>query len=253
MRTTFIFLKFMACFIFVSQTQAQSAEGETIPNHQNQPLPPQKEGKDKEVWYAYSMSGDLMSCTVYDDKMVFNSLVGSENEKGISVVILEKRLDSLHLVIRNDKKTPPYAVMSLRKNGEVLKMAPVLTGTSISDVEKRFKEGLMPSWISLTEQDWYTKEKIAMMEKAPGLDELKREDLLTSLRWRDQLSEKLQQYLEEKGAERPFMIYRFVEAYRNQKLVELGYNPYKRVPYNLHKQFENDEEIMRLLTEEIKF
>ncbi|WP_422860561.1 hypothetical protein ACOKFD_06910 [Flagellimonas sp. S174] len=214
---------------------------------------PVAEDKAQEIWYTYTMSGDLGSCTIYEDKMVFNSPVGSDSKKGISLVILEKRLDSLHLVIRNDKKTPPYAVMSLRKQQDVLKMAPVLTGTSVADVEKKFLEGQMPNWISLTEQYWYTKEKIAQMEEAPGLDELKREDLLTAMMWRNALSEKLQQYLEETGGERSFMIYRFVEAYRNQKLIELGYNPYKRVVYNLRKTFANDQEIMKLLNEEIKF
>ncbi|MEO0556028.1 MAG: hypothetical protein AAF149_22785, partial [Bacteroidota bacterium] len=49
---------------------------------------------------------------------------------------------------------------------------------------------------------------------------------LAALQWRKLLSEKLQLYLEDTEGKRPFMVYRFVEAYRNQKLVALGYNPY---------------------------
>ena len=94
---------------------------------------------------------------------------------------------------------------------------------------------------------------IDKLEKAPGLDKLTREDLLTAMQWRRPLSEKLQKYLEDTGGKRQFMIYRFVETYRNQKLVELGYNPYKRVTYNFAKQFEGDEEILKLLNEEIRF
>ena len=91
------------------------------------------------------------------------------------------------------------------------------------------------------------------LEQAPGLDQLKREDLLTALQWREPLSNKLQKYLEDTNGEGPsYMLYRFVEAYRNKKLVALGYNPYKRVVYNFEKQFNNDPEIMRLLQEEIK-
>ena len=246
MKNTFVTSTMVAFILISNQLLSQSA---AIEAHSDTLV----EAPGKAVWYTYTMSGDLMSCTLYENKMVFNSMLGSDSEKGISEVVLEKRLDSLHFVIRNDKKKPPYAVMSIRKQGDVLKMAPVLTGNSTTDVEERFLEGQMPNWISLTEQDWYTKEKAAVLDEAPGLDELQREDLLTAMKWRNVLSEKLQQYLEDTGGERSFMVYRFVEAYRNQKLIELGYNPYKRVVYNLYKKFEGDEEVMRLLNEEIKF
>ena len=206
-----------------------------------------------ETWYTYTMDGELQSCAIYKDKMIFNSLLGSDDNKGISKVFIEKVLDSVHYLIRNDKKSPPYAVISLITSEDVLKMTPVLTGASIAEVEKSFDEGLIKDWALLTGQDWYTKEKVDKLEQAPGLDELKREDLLISMQWRKPLSNMLQQYLKDTDGKRPFMVYRFVEKYRNQKLVELGYNPYKRVVYNLFKKFEEDEEIMKLLNEEIKF
>ncbi|NAS32716.1 hypothetical protein GTQ40_17175 [Flavobacteriaceae bacterium R38] len=206
-----------------------------------------------QVWYSYNTEGELGSCTFYKDKIVFKSPITSESEKSVSVTYIEKRLNTQHLIVRNDLKKPPYAVIKIEKGASILKMSSVITGSSVSSLEESFKENTPPAWMSLIERHWYTKEKTDRLEKAPGLDELKREDLLTSLQWRPPLSEKLQQYLEDTKNERPFMIYRFVENYRNQKLVELGYNPYKRVIYNLHKKFEDDEEIMKLLNEEIKF
>lgn len=205
------------------------------------------------TWYSYNTEGDLGSCTFFKDKIVFKSPIDSDSEKSISTLVIEKRLDDGHIIVQNDRKKPPYALMSIRKVGAILKMAPSVKGTSVQEVEDDFKNKPVPSWIDLTEREWYTKEKMKQLEKAPGLDELTRDDLLTAMQWREPLSKKLQQYLEDTQGKRSFMIYRFVEAYRNQKLVELGYNPYKRVAYNLHKQFEGDEEIMKLLNEEIKF
>jgi hypothetical protein len=207
-----------------------------------------------QTWYAYNMEGELGSCTFQADKIIFKSPVDSKNEKDISEVIIEKHLGDQYLLVRNNAKKPPYAVLSLRiANGNILKMAPVTKGTSVLEAEEQFKNKTIPEWISLTERDWYSRETIEKLEKAPGLDKLTREDLLTALQWREPLAEKLQKYLEDTGGNRRFMIYRFVETYRNQKLVELGYNPYKRVTYNLARQFKSDEEILKLLNEEIRF
>ena len=210
-------------------------------------------GEGLQTWYTFDRQGEIGSCTIYENKMVFNSLLNSENEKGVTEVIIEKRLNDGHLIIRNDEKSPPYAVISLDSDRDVLKMTPMIAGTSVSEAEKNFKEAKISQWISLKGQEWYSKTKMKELENSPGLDKLTREDLLASLQWREPLSEKLQQYLEDANGERAYMIYRFVENFRNQKLVALGYNPYKQVVYNLHEQFKDDSEIMALLTEDIKF
>lgn len=207
-----------------------------------------------QTWYAYNMEGDLGSCTFQGNEIIFKSPIDSKSEKSKSKIIIEKRLSDLYLLVQNEAKNPPYAVLSVRvTNNGVLKMAPVVKGNSVEEVEEQFKNTSVPEWLSLTERDLYTREMIEILEKAPGLDELTREDLLIAMQWRKPLAEKLQKYLEDTGGKRQFMIYRFVENYRNQKLVELGYNPYKRVVYNFAKQFEGDEEILKLLNEEIRF
>ncbi len=209
---------------------------------------------DTQIWYAYNASGELGSCTILKDKIIFKSPLDSDNEKSVSTVFIEKRLDDQHIIVRNDNKKPPYAVLKIIKADQsILKMAPIVKGISVDSVEKSFKENEIPNWISLTEKDWYTKEQIERLKKAPGLNELTRDDLLLSMQWQKPLSEKIKQFLQDTKGERQFMIYRFVNEYRNKKLVELGYNPYKFVEYNLEKQFAGDEEVLKLLFEEIKF
>ncbi|WP_299223723.1 hypothetical protein [uncultured Aquimarina sp.] len=239
-RLRYIVLVFVISFISLSEAQEEI-------KHYN------KKNSIK-TWYAYNASGELGSCTIFEDKIIFKSPLDSNNEKSISTVFIEKRLDDRHMIVRNDDKKPPYAIIQVIKTGKsILKMAPIVKGISINSVEKSFKENKTPNWINLTEKDWYTEKQIEQLKKAPGLDKLTRDDLLLSMQWRKPLSEKIQQYLKDTKGERQFMVYRFVNEYRNKKLVELGYNPYKFVEYNLEKQFEGDEEVLKLLFEEIKF
>ncbi|GAB1858213.1 hypothetical protein MHTCC0001_30500 [Flavobacteriaceae bacterium MHTCC 0001] len=206
------------------------------------------------TWYTYTMDGELQSCTFYKDKIVYKSPIHSESNKSTSTAFIEKILDSVHVIVRNDYKKSPYAVVKATTDKQsVLSMIFITKGVSVEAAEASFINDTIPAWIDLTKQNWYTKEKIDQLEKAPGLDELKREDLLTALQWRKPLGEKLQQYLEDTQGKNKYIIYRFVEQFRNRKLVELGYNPYKRVVYNFKKQFEGDEEILKLLFEDIKF
>ena len=210
---------------------------------------------DVKTWYFFSSEGELGNCTFYDDKIVFKSSVNSNNNNDTTTLFIEKRLDNQYLIVRNNDRKPPYAIISIEiTDRSILNVASTtITGTSIDEVEEKFNKNPIPIWVDLTGRDCYTKKQIDQLEKAPGLDELTREDLLTSLQWRQPLSEKLKAYLEDNGDNGRFRIYRFVENYRNQRLVELGYNPYKQVTYNLYKRFKEDEEIMRLLNEEIKF
>lgn len=206
------------------------------------------------IWYSYSTEGELISCTFLEKKIVYNSSVHSNSAKSISEVAIKKKIDSHHFVVYHESKKAQYAIVKvLQMNSSILQITTVLDGDSVASVEKDFKNNKVPSWISLFEKEWYSESYIKTIEKLPGLDELKRKDLLVAMQWRKPLSEKIEQYLKDTEAKRQFMVYRFVNEFRNKKLLELGYNPYKRVVYNLRKQFEGDEEVMKLLFEEIKF
>lgn len=206
------------------------------------------------TYYTYDTQGELGSCTLYADRIVFKSPMNSESEKSTNVVNIEKRLDGKHLILHNKQSGQPYGVVSVyTTDQDVLKMNILFSATSLEEVERKWEQESAPAWSPLRERDLYPKVMIDRLEKAPGLDEIKREDLITAMQWRKPLSGMLQQFLEDNEGQRRFMVYRFVEQYRNRKLIELGYNPYKQVVYNLQKQFEGDEEIQKLLNEEIKF
>jgi hypothetical protein len=204
-------------------------------------------------YFAFNSEGDLISCELRQDRLVFNSLMNSESDKGISIMAIEERIDQTHWVVKNEQKTPPFSVISVRTEENFMGITPLITGESASKVARKFKEEDIPIWRSLFERRWYSQSKIDALKKAPGLDEIKREDLIAALDWRKSLSKQLKSYLEDNGGNGSFRVYRIVEEYRNQRLVEMGYNPYKRVSYNLQKRFENDKEVMRLLNQEIKF
>lgn len=70
---------------------------------------------------------------------------------------------------------------------------------------KRYEEEA-PSWIALTERDLYPKSMIDQMENAPGLDEIKRDDLIAAMQWRKPLSKMLQAYLEDTEGKRSIMV-----------------------------------------------
>ena len=201
--------------------------------------------QSQEIWYSFTMEGDLKSLTHFENKLIINSLVGTETDKGTSEISLVNKLDSIHFIAYNENKKPNYALISMNKSKNMLTLTTLVTAETKQKTKLAYDEGNFPVWKILTGQDWYSKEKIEILEKAPGLDELKREDLLLAMQWRAPLGKLLQKYLEDMEGKRSFMVYRFVENYRNQRnIIDLGYNPYKRVTYNLFKQFENDEEIM---------
>ena len=215
---------------------------------------PSTGSSNTQVWYAFNNQVELGSCTIYPDRMVFLSPLNTGNEPRETVVFIEKRLDETHLLMRQDDSANPYAVLFLKqKDASTIAMNRLYTGESAEEVLSQFKKEGFPQWKELNNRILYSKAKVDRILKAPGLDELKREDLIASLQWRGALTEKLEQFLEATNNKRPFMVYRYVEMYRNQSLIELGYNPYKQVEYNLQKQFEGDEEILQLLNEKIEF
>lgn len=211
----------------------------------------------QEEWFVYSMSGEKNSCTIYEDKIIFKSPWDTQSPKGIDTVYLEtqKGLPINHVIAHNEGKKEPYGIFKIVKspNGKKIAMTPIVSGNNAQEVvQKLAKEGV-PDWIDLRKQILYSSEMIKVIDVLPGLDKVTPEDMLTALQWREPLSIKLQAYLEDTNGSRSFMIYRFVENYRNERLIELGYNPYKQVIYNLEEQFKDAPEVLKLLKEEIKF
>ena len=208
-------------------------------------------------WFVYATYGEKNSWTLHNDKMIFKSPWNTESPKGIDTVDIytQKELPSNYFVVRNNRKKEPFAVLEIVKaaDNKKIAMTPIFSGMSIQEVVEKFKTEEIPTWIDLRQRYWYSREVITALDSAPGLDEVTAKDMLTALQWREPLAEKLQAYLEDTQGARSFMIYRFVEQYRNERLIELGYNPYKQVIFDLETQFKEAPEVLKLLKEEIKF
>ncbi len=208
-------------------------------------------------WFVYTTYGEKNSWMLDNDKMIFKSPWNTERPKGVDTVDVytQKELPPYHIVVRNKRKKEPYAILKIKKTagGEKIGMTPIVSGMSIREVVGKFKTEEIPSWIDLKQRYWYSQEMIMVVDAMPGLDEVTSEDMLTALQWREPLAEKLQAYLEDTQGARSHMIYRFVEQYRNERLIELGYNPYKQVVFNLEEQFKDAPEVLKLLKEDIKF
>ncbi|WP_299686011.1 hypothetical protein [uncultured Dokdonia sp.] len=182
----------------------------------------------KEEWFVYANYGEVNSWTLHKDMMIFKSPWNTTNPKGIDTVYIytQKELPAHHIVVQNKRKKEPYAILDIEKttDGKKIAMTPIVSGNSIQEVVKKFNTEKTPSWIDLRKRYWYTKEMIMSLDTLPGLDEVTPKDMLTALQWRKPLSIKLQAYLEDTNGARSFMVYRFVEQYRNERLIELGYN-----------------------------
>ncbi len=208
-------------------------------------------------WYTYLGMERLMSISEHDDKFILD-LVSNDtlltNSKAADTIHIIKKLDENHFIIQKSSRSN-YGLLKRTKfaGDEMISVGTYAEGETLESVEKKYNEGMLPSWKSLEERYFYSKYKIEKLKNAPGLDQITRKDLLTSLQWRKPLGEKLKMYLEDSNGERTYRVHRFVKDFRNRKFIELGYNPYLDIPYNFEKQFEGDEEVQRLLTEEISF
>ncbi|BFP43313.1 hypothetical protein FGF1_41580 [Flavobacteriaceae bacterium GF1] len=172
----------------------------------------------------------------------------------VDTILIKERIDYHNYIIAR----PGRASLGLLQRDVVIPdsiyvASTYIEGKSVEEVKKKFKDAPKQPWFSLLNRQLFTKAKMEKMKEAPGLDEITRKDLLESLSWREAIGKELKAYLDSNPGMSPNRIYRMVENYRNQKLVLLGYNPYKQVVYNWQKQFDGDEEIIKLLTEPISF
>lgn len=223
----------------------------------SQNIPSKVQPDTPQEWFGYSMSGEKNSMTIHEDKMIFKSPWNTQSSKAIDTIYIQTdgQLPEGHYIVQNKRKREPYGILKIDRSsdGKKIALTPLVSGTSAIEVLGKFNEENLPSWIDLTKQTLYSSEMIKTIDVLPGLDEVTAKDMLTALQWREPLGIKLQAYLEDTKGTRSHMIYRFVDQYRNERLVDLGYNPYKQVIYNLEEQFKDAPEVLKLLKEEIKF
>ncbi|MFD2585524.1 hypothetical protein ACFSQJ_01205 [Croceitalea marina] len=212
-------------------------------------------GKAPAKWFSYISPGELTNIIEYEDKLVLESISELSDDKrpNLDTVYIIKRIDEKFLVIEK-KSRKGFGLMERTANianGYIEINAP-LEAESISALEEKLKAGV-PDWKNLESRRFYTEDRFNALKKAPGLNEITREDLITSLAWREPLGALLKAYVDDNPDRGRYKIYRYMEAFRNKKLIELGYNPYKIVAYNFEEMFSGDEEVIKLLTEEITF
>lgn len=208
-----------------------------------------------DTWFMHTMGGDLRKATFGKDAVLFEYVGREGDPKMTEKMSVEKRLDNNLILVKSEKKSNKYILFQLAEaqDGSRLDIIPVAMGSDAKALAATNKKQAVAEWKSLMAQSWYSPAQIEQLEKAPGLDEVSREDLMTSLQWRDELAQKLEAYFEANPDANQFIVYRFIDGFRNRKLVELGYNPFKRVAYNFEEKFRDDPELIKLLTEEVKF
>ncbi|XLS29143.1 hypothetical protein ACJD0Z_18340 [Flavobacteriaceae bacterium M23B6Z8] len=207
------------------------------------------------TWYYYNMSNELGSCIISYRYLIFDANIEQEENSFKDTIVVKEVLSRHRMIVYNPGKKPSFASVRLEVNdeGNLLTFFPVVEGESIEEVKQKMTKDSVPIWKDLTGRLFLSEEKLASLKKAPGLDEITREDMITSLQWREELGKKLQAFVTDMKGERQYMVYRFVREYQKQKLIELGYNPYKQVSFNWEEQFKDDPEVLKLLTEPISF
>jgi len=170
-----------------------------------------------------------------------------------TLLIKEKIHNQNYIIARTGSNRVGLMQREIIVPDSIYAMAIPFQAESLEAVKKKFQESPELPWKSLLSRPLFTKAKIEVLKGAPGLDQITREHLIESLSWRKAIGDQLKSYLDTDTNVNQSRIYRMVENYRNQKLLMLGYNPYKQVTFNWQKQFQGDEEVMELLTEPISF
>ncbi|PRX54774.1 hypothetical protein [Flagellimonas meridianipacifica] len=201
----------------------------------------------------------------YGDKVVFleredmflskelrESVDGKDNFR-LDTVRIVKRLSENDFIIAERRGNFALMHREVLVPNSIVAMGGPIEGKSVEEIVATYNETGIPKHTPLQMYYAFSEAKVLELNSAPGLDEIKREDLITSLSWRKEIGEMLKEYLELQEDVPRYRMRRMVENYKNKKLVDLGYNPYKLVEYNWHKQFEKDEEIMKLLNAPVSF
>ena len=207
--------------------------------------------------YGFDRNGDVRSMLEMEDMFISKEereLIDEYDQIRMDTLVIHKRVGE-HDFIIGRSNMPGFGVLhrEILEPGEVAVFSATIQGKTVEEVEAKYQSKEYSSHAKLQIQHMYSSSKKAEIEKAPGLDEITREDLIKSLSWRAELGETLKALLKENPETPRFRLRSMVETHRNQKLVLMGYNPYKQVVYNWEKQFEGDEEVIQLLTQPISF
>ncbi|MEM6894767.1 MAG: hypothetical protein AAF554_13830 [Bacteroidota bacterium] len=206
--------------------------------------------------YALNAYGDIMVLLEIEDLL----LSWEEREDPgrdairIDTMFIRKRLDEKTFIVqRNGSEAYGLMQRTIIVPDSIALVDGSLGGESVKEVEDKYKANQIATTSIWNQQMLFSRSRVNELLEAPGLDQITRKDLITALNWREEIGENLKAFLEANPDMSPYRLSRFVENWRNQKLVTLGYNPYKQVVYNWEKQFEGDEEVIQMLTQPISF
>ncbi len=208
-------------------------------------------------WYAYDQYGGKQKITELKDFILYEQVQEEESDypARIDSVRIKKRLNDSLYIISDSRRKQAFALMvyEIVEKGNITAVGIFYPSDTLEAVETTYKDQGLPQWKTLTTRWIFSKSKTLALEKAPGYDEVTRDAMMEALSVRKELSPLLTAYLKDHPETKPFYLYRFVELKAQQKFIDLGYNPYKQVPYNFEKQFQDDEEVIKALTAPMSF
>ncbi len=215
------------------------------------------QSQENSTWYAYSLYGDKQKITELKEVVLYEEVKEEDSPypARIDTVSIEKRLNDSIYIITHQRRDGEFALMANTgiRDGAIKSIGIYYPSETIEAVETLYAREGLPIWNTLTTRWVFSEGQTKTLESAPGYDEVTREAILEALSIREEISPMLKAYVEEHPDTKPSRLYRFVEVKAQQKFIELGYNPYKQVPYNFEKQFEGDEEVIKLLTASVSF
>ncbi|MEM8846860.1 MAG: hypothetical protein AAGD17_07130 [Bacteroidota bacterium] len=204
--------------------------------------------------YLFTTKGDKVIFTEKKDlfisKVMRKSVDGKADFK-LDTAQIVKRLSKNDFIITERKNRYVLLHRKVLVPDSIVGMGGPIEGESMEEIVKIYKTKGLPVHTTLHMYYGFSEAKITELELAPGLNKIKRQDLITALSWRKEIGSILRDFKRTKERPPHFRIKRMIENYRNKKLVDLGYNPFRPVTYNWRMQFENDKEVIRLLNEPI--
>lgn len=213
--------------------------------------------QENSIWYSYGMGGDKTKITEFKDFILYEQVVEEESPypARIDTVGIVKRLNDSTNVVTKRSREGDFAIMASTwlQNGAIKSIGMYYPSETLEIAELMYNEERLPAWKELTTKWLFSEQKAQELEGQPGYDEVTRKAMLEALSIRKRIGPYLTAYMEEHPNTQSFRLYRFVENMAQKKFIELGYNPYKPVPYNFEKQFEGDEEVIKALTEPMSF
>lgn len=118
-----------------------------------------------------------------------------------------------------------------------------LIGGSASP-EEALKKLNNKEYKQLLAKTYFSKQRMEEIQQLPTLGNLTKDDLLTTMNAVLKHSEKLEKYINESGEKHArFMAVKAIENLKNQKFIELGYNPFLfSDPYYMER-FQEDKDV----------